>query len=373
MLEVNHFNAVRVWGSIPLMLTPVTDFSSVTQLTRASIHDVYAAIVADLQDAARLLPRRWPDSTTPDDGRPTRGAATAMLADVFMNMSGALVNETHWADAAAAAKAVMDSGGYSLVPNFSDLWLIKNKNGPEHIYSIQFQGLKRNLFTCQSRPSGIGAESCTNYWYSTPEFMASFDSLDARKNVTFLTRVNVPLACTTGAAGCVTYYYDKTASDGKTAPFGDKRPRFPNFMPYYGKFFDANGSIQNSQNQRTDLNWPIYRYAEVLLMFAEAENEANGPTQPALDAINLVRVRARLPLLAGLSQDSLRKAVHQERSWELAFESKRLFDLKRWGEFYSTLQNDPVAKIGIKDFMVFLPIPQREIDLDPALGQNPGY
>ncbi len=144
-------------------------------------------------------------------------------------------------------------------------------------------------------------------------------------------------------------------------------------MPYYGKFFDANGSIQNSQNQRTDLNWPIYRYAEVLLMFAEAENEANGPTTPAYDAINQVRARAHLPPLAGLSQDSLRAAVHQERSWELAFESKRLFDLKRWGFFYDTLKIDPVAKIGIQPYHVLLPIPRREIDLDAALGQNPGY
>ena len=370
----NHFNAVRVWGSVPLMLKPVTDFSTIGQVTRAPIADVYAAIVADLRDAARLLPRRWPDSATPDDGRPTRGAANAMLADVYMNMSGALVNQNHWGDAATAAKWVMDSGGYSLVPNFADLWLIKNKNGPEHIYSIQFQGLKRNLFTCQSRPSGIGAESCTNYWYSTPAFMASFDSLDARKSVTFLTRVNVPLGCTTGASGCVTYYYDKIASDGKTAPFGDKRPRFATFMPYYGKFFDANGSIQNSQNRRTDLNWPIYRYADVLLMFAEAENEAKCPTQPALDAINAVRTRAKLPTLSlGISQDSLRKAVHQERSWELAFESKRLFDLKRWGFFYDSLRTDSVAKIGIQPHMVFLPIPQHEIDLDPALGQNDGW
>src|SRR6266496_1735985 len=77
----NHFNAVRVWGSVPLMLAPVTDFSGVTQVTRAPIHDVYAAIVADLQDAVRLLPVRWPDSQTRDDGRPTRGAANAMLAD----------------------------------------------------------------------------------------------------------------------------------------------------------------------------------------------------------------------------------------------------------------------------------------------------
>jgi hypothetical protein len=370
----NHFNAVRVWGSVPLMVAPVTDFAGVGQAGRASIPDVYAAIVADLQDATRLLPRRWPDATTPDDGRPTRGAAYAMLADAYMNMSGALVNENHWADAAAAAKWVIDSGGYSLVPNFADLFLIKNKNGPEHIYSIQFGGLKRNLFTCQSRPTGIGAESCTNYWYSTADFMDTFDSLDARKSVTFLTKVNVPLGCTTGATGCVTYYYDKTASDGKTTPFGSKQPRFPRPMPYYGKFFDANGTIQNSQSQRTDLNWPIYRYAEVLLMFAEAENEANGPTAGASAAINLVRERAKLPdLLPGLSQDQFRAAVHQERSWELAFESKRLFDLKRWGQFYDVLKNDPVAQIGIQPFMVFLPIPQREIDLDPALGQNGGW
>ncbi len=108
-------------------------------------------------------------------------------------------------------------------------------------------------------------------------------------------------------------------------------------------------------------------------MFAEAENEANGPTADAYSAINQVRARAKLPALAGLSQDQFRDAVHQERSWELAFESKRLFDLKRWGTFYSVLSQDPVAKIGIKDFMVFLPIPQREIDLNPVLGQNTGW
>ncbi len=379
---LNYFNAARVWGSVPLTLEPVTDFGGVTQVSRAPLGDVYAAIIADLQDAATLLPLRWPGSATPDDGRPTQGAAYAMLADAYMNMSGALIRQDHWADAARAAKAVMDSGRYSLVPNFADLWLIKNKNGPEHIYSIQFQGVKRNLFTCQSRPGGtsIGAESCIDYWYSTPDFMNTFDPLDARKSVTFLTQVNVPLGCTTGAAGCVTYYYDRTASDGKTAPFGDKRPRFPSFMPYYGKFFDGNGPIQNSQNQRTDLNWPIYRYAEVLLMFAEAENEANGPAN-AYQAINAVRARAHLLPLAGLSQDQFRDSVHQERSWELAFESKRLFDLKRWYSkidpsqplFYEQLSKDSVAKIGVKDFMVFLPIPQREIDLDPALGQNPGY
>ena len=354
----NHFNAVRVWGSVPLMMRPTAEFATATQITRAPTAEIYDSIARDLADAATLLPLRWPDSSTPDDGRPTRGAATAMLADVYLNMSGAIVQQNHWAEAAAAAKAVIDSKAYTLVPNFADLWLIKNKNGPEHIYSIQFGGLKRNLFTSQSRPSGIGVESGINYWYSTPDFMTTFSDSDARKKPTFLTQVTV---------GTTTYRYD-------TLPgfFGDKRPRFPKPMPYYGKFYDANGSIANN-NGRTDLNWPIYRYAEVLLMFAEAENEANGPTPDAYGAINQVRARAKLAPLAGLSQDQFRDSVHRERSWELAFESKRLFDLKRWGSFYAVLSQDPVAKIGLQPFMVFLPIPQREIDLDPGLGQNTGW
>ncbi|HKG91309.1 MAG TPA: RagB/SusD family nutrient uptake outer membrane protein [Gemmatimonadaceae bacterium] len=371
---LNHFNAVRVWGSVPVMLAPVKDFAAAAGVTRAPIADVYAAIAADLEDAARLLPVRWPDSATPDDGRPARGAANAMLADAYMNMAGyqgvaGMAQSDKWAKAAAAAKAVIDGKAYSLVPNFADLWLIKNKNGPEHIFSIQFQGTIRNLFTSQSRPSGIGAESGINYWYTTADFMDTFLDADARKAPTFLTQVTV---------GTRTYYYDKTSTGGTGAqvgPFGDKRdrgPGFERFMPYYGKFYDANGTIANN-NGRTDLNWPIYRYADVLLMFAEAENEANGPTAAAFDAINLVRARAKLPALSGLGKDELRAAVRQERSWELAFESKRLFDLKRWGLFYEVLKNDRVAKVGIKPTHIFLPIPQRELDLNPALGQNAGY
>src|SRR5207244_9983704 len=147
-------------------------------------------------------------------------------------------------------------------------------------------GLKRNLFTSQSRPSGIGVESGINYWYSTPDFMATFSDSDARKKTTFLTQVTV---------GTTTYRYD-------TLPgfFGDKRPRSPNPTPYYGKFYDANGSIANN-NGRTDLTWPIYRYADVLLMFAEAENEANGPTPDAYGAIYPVRGRGRRAPLDGMS------------------------------------------------------------------------
>src|SRR5215471_7319946 len=332
---LNHFNAVRVWGDVPLMKEPITDFSVANNITRTPMADVYSFIAQDLEDAVKLLPVKWPDSTTPDDGRPTRGAAGTMLADVYANMSGVIINQNKWTQAAAAAKTVIDSKAYSLVPNFGDLWLVKNKNGPEHVYSIQFEGLVRNLFTSQSRPSGIGAESGINYWCTTPEFMDTYSDSDLRKKTTFLTSVTV---------GATTYNY---ATVGGVKGFGDKSPRFPRPLPYYGKFYDNGGQSIALNSGRSNLNWPVYRYAETLLLHAEAENEANGPAN-AYASINAVRARAGLPPLAGLTQAQFRDAVRQERSWELAFESKRLFDLKRWGLYIQVIGADPVSKIGWK-------------------------
>ena len=262
---LNHFNAVRVWGDVPLMLAPVTDFSSANDVVRAPMADVYNAIVADLVDAVKLLPVKWPDSATPDDGRPTRGAARTMLADVYANMSGEILKQNHWADAAAAAQAVIDSKAYSLVPDFSQLWLVKNKNGPEHIYSIQFEGLIRNLFTTQSRPSGIGAESGSNYWCTTPEFMDAFLTADLRKKPTFLTSVTV---------GTTTFNY---ATVGTVTRIRRQESALPKALPYYGKFYDNGGQSIALNAGRSNLNWPVYRYAETLLLQAEAENEARGP------------------------------------------------------------------------------------------------
>lgn len=357
---LNHFNAVRVWGEVPLMLSPITDFANANAVVRAPIADVYKAIAADLVDAVKLLPVKWPDSATPDDGRPTRGAAGTMLADVYANMSGEPLKQDHWADAAAAAQVVIDSKAYSLVTDFSQLWQVKNKNGTEHIYSIQFEGLIRNLFTTQSRPSGIGAESGSNYWCTTSDFMDTFLATDKRKAPTFLTSVTV---------GTTTFNYQTV---GTVKGFGDKTPRFARPMPYYGKFYDNGGQSIALNAGRSNLNWPVYRYAETLLLQAEAENEARGPAG-AYTAINLVRARAGLPALSGLSQAQFRDAVRQERSWELAFESKRLFDLKRWGLYAAVIGADPVSKIGWKPTNIWAAIPQREIDINPGLKQNPGY
>ena len=342
---LNHFNAAA-WGDVPLMTAPVTDFSTVNGVVRAPIADVYAAIVADLTDAVKLLPIKWPDSATPDDGRPTRGAAGTMLADVYANMSGEPLRQNHWADAAAAAKAVIDSKAYSLVPDFSQLWLVKNKNGPEHVYSIQFEGLIRNLFTSQSRPSGIGAESGSNYWCTTPEFMDTFADVDLRKKPTFLTSVTV---------GTTTFNY---ATVGTVKGFGDKSPRFPKPLPYYGKFYDDGGQSIAVNSGRSNLNWPVYRYAETLL-HAEAENGRAANERVRVDQCRTAR--ARLPPLAGLSQAAFRDAVRQE---QVGWRSNRSgFDLKRWG---STRKSS--ARITSEDRVeaddIWAAIPQHEIDIN---------
>ena len=137
---------------------------------------------------------------------------------------------------------------------------------------------------------------------------------DLRKKPTFLTSV---------AVGATTLNY---ATAGTVKGFGDKSPRVPRPMPYYGKFYDQGGQSITLNAGRSNLNWPVYRYAETLLLQAEAENEARGPTN-ACAALNAVHTRVGLPPPSGLSQAEFRDAVRQERSWELAFESKRLFDI----------------------------------------------
>src|SRR5699024_5948557 len=121
------------------------------------------------------------------------------------------------------------------------------------------------------------------------------------------------------------------------------------------------------------------RYADVLLMYAEAQNEAGGPDASVYDAINQVRARSQMPpVVPDLSVDEMRKTIHLERRIELAGEGSRWFDIRRWGIADSVLRNvnEPGAGKGILKMppnQYIWPFPQTEIDLNPNLGQNPGY
>ncbi|MEZ4995716.1 MAG: RagB/SusD family nutrient uptake outer membrane protein, partial [Saprospiraceae bacterium] len=125
-------------------------------------------------------------------------------------------------------------------------------------------------------------------------------------------------------------------------------------------------------------NTYLYRYADVLLLRAETENEISGPAN-AYTYINLVRERAGLAPLSGLDQEGMRQAIRRERAVELSFEGHRKYDLLRWGIFVQTIRNttDPnmeIPRANVQDFHVLMPVPQREIDISAgSIAQNPGY
>ena len=255
---------------------------------------------------------------------------------------------------------MIDSKAYSLVPDFSQLWLVKNKNGPEHIYSIQFEGLIRNLFTTQSRPSGIGAESGIQLLVHDAGVHGHVPRHRSPQEA------HVPDVGHRGDDDV-----QLRDASARVKGFGDKSPRFPKPLPYYGKFYDNGGQSIALNAGRSNLNWPVYRYAETLLLHAEAENEARGPAN-AYASINAVRARAGSAGAGGLTQAQFRDAVRQERSWELAFESKRLFDLKRWGLYTQVIGADVVSKTGWKPTNIWAAIPQHEIDINPGIEAEPG-
>src|SRR5690606_13684434 len=146
----------------------------------------------------------------------------------------------------------------------------------------------------------------------------------------------------------------------------------------YGlKKFLTPGLIPYGYSTQSQQDWVMLRYAEVLLSFAEAENELSGPTQEVLDALNAIRLRAKLdPLAAGLTKEAMRAAICKERRLELAFEGLRYFDLKRWRIAEEVLNNvkDGILTYRFEERFYHWPLPQTEIDKsEGVLEQNPNY
>ena len=342
-----YFHLVRLYGDVPLLTEPVKDFTSASGMTRSPVADVYAQIVQDLEEAEKHLPAEW---TGMGPGRPDLGSCKSLLAEVYITSAGfPLKDQSMWARAAAKAKEVIDMGRYRLIDDFADLWLIANRNNAEQIFSLQnmTETTNRSMMSVQTRPGNLpGGNAGWGMWHSNEEFLNTFDDTDDRKAASFLTEF-----------GTMTY------------------KDFPNAQPFIKKFFDAGRENFLEKNRRASNPFPIFRYAEILLFHAEALNEANGgPTPEAYSSINQVRERAGLPPLAsGLSQSQFREKVRQERSFELAFECKRRFDVVRWETFMDVFSNYALTKANVAPYMVRYPVPQREYLLNPNLGQNEGY
>lgn len=336
-----YFDLVQAFGDVPLVTAPTSDVVNVS-IKRTPVDDVYSQIIADLKDAvAANLPAKY--TTAGTVGRATSGAAKSLLAKVYLTRKD-------YTNAAAVAKEVIDSKVYSLFPDYKNIFPPENRNGQEHIFSAQYSCIKTSYGSTMAESFAIYFSYPINQgggaYQADSNYVRSYLQGDYRKQVTIITQKVNPA--------------NNALVLSRTGPAVDK---------YWDPAPCAEFAARN--------NFMIIRYADVLLMYAEAVNELNGPTPAAYDAINQVRARARNGNgsanpqdLANLSQVQFRDAVLAERGWELCFEGHRRWDLLRTGKYISTLQ---AAGIPVSQKNLLYPIPQHQIDVNEALTQNPGY
>ncbi|MCF2504647.1 RagB/SusD family nutrient uptake outer membrane protein [Dyadobacter sp. CY107] len=370
-----YFNLVRLYGDVPLIKEYQKSVDPAGyEIAKSPSGEVYASIEKDLIEAAAVLPASY---ASPNVGRATSGAAKAILAKVYLTKASLPLNVTaHYKDAVATAEQVLspaDGGtgayGYDLVSNYAEVFLPAFKNNKEHIFSAQFKSNslnQGNAETPRAILSGIPGLN-GNYahmvrFYTNGEdksfsIYKLFKPQDKRRNVTFVRSFTSP-------------------ANGRVYALPIVNPAVPNdSTPFWGKWWDPASTAVTNQSAA---NVPIIRYAELLLIHAEAENEANGPTAKAYKSLNRVRTRAGLPnLTAGLSKDQFRDSLYLDRRLEVVYEYQRWFDLIRQkdGSGKSTFVANlvKVGKTNAADKHRLYPLPQSEIDNNKLLVQNPGF
>ncbi|WPP51978.1 RagB/SusD family nutrient uptake outer membrane protein [Catalinimonas niigatensis] len=360
----NYFNLVRLFGGVPILLEETTTVNEAKR-ERATVEATYSQIIDDLNNAVQLLPEvsAYNGSTGRERGRASKGSANALLAWVNLTIE-------NWQEAISAADNVISSGQYELFENYADNFYGTNENGTESLFEVQFGNLgsptsnSLEYFGHPSLISGNGqyAEIATSNNVNTGIVKASgggiglVDDFEAGD-----TRFDVAIS-----------YYDFTES--VVVPNGPPDP-------LVNKYFVGTEFLGNA----SPINFPILRYADLLLIKAEALNEINGGDSEAVNIINnLIRERAGLgPLSSDITsnQTTFRAAIWKERRTETAFEAKRFFDLNRTGRLSERIAQQGVtisaAKITshpITQKPQFLfAIPFSEIVTNELITQNPGY
>lgn len=338
-----YFDMVRMFGSIPLVLKELEPLTPGI----ASVDDIYTQIISDLTDAENL-PLNYPPGS--GRGRATSGAAKAILAKLYLTRGD-------YANCAAKCKEVINSGEYALWDDFADVFKLSSRGGKEAVFSVGFGDAGGAIifwevgqFNVRLLPPALsveGVENAQGWQVPTQNLYDSYDANDRRRTVTYITEVHNPDGSVTSIKPYIQKYWDREAE-----PTG-------------------NGTAND---------YPVIRYADVLLMLAEADNESDN-TAEAYTYINMVRKRARfdgtvyrdgLPDYTNLSKEEFRAAVLKERRWEFVAEGQRWFDLVRTHTLETLV---PIAKPGVvpqqKNYL--FPLPQRELDLNSNLIQNNGY
>lgn len=334
-----YFQLVQLWGDVPLQLAEVTTISvdllpelfPVMFPPRAPQADVFAQIISDLEFAAANV-----KMVQPDKGYATKGAANAMLAKVY-----ATIQPADWDKVSQYCDAVI-AGGYSLLPEYDDLWNNENENSSEAIFEINYEGTSASGNWGASMFRGLDWKK-----FNTPsnDLVKAFDDENdmIRKNASII-------------------FLDVS---GKWSD-----PYWPQLeFPFVNKYRIFTGNSAQ--------NYIFIRLADILLLKAEALNELGDFSAAAL-YVNQIRNRVNLPNTTANSIESMRLAIEKERRLELAFEGIRWFDLKRTGRAIAVI-NSAIGPNGaplgyqLTPERLLWPIPQNELDNNTKLTQNPGY
>jgi starch-binding outer membrane protein, SusD/RagB family len=355
-----YYNITNFFGDVPLILEPTESLEGI-KVTRTSALEVYGAVIEDLKYAEINLPAKQNEK-----GRATRGAAQTLLAKTYMQMAGYPYLDTGKMTLAAEKLGEIVNNasayGYALQTDYSQIFHLLNENNSEVIFDAQYeQGILGSNLTINYFGHGGNAKfgGSGSVGFLKREFHQSFKTGDLRK--------------------------DRTVGNFNINAAGN-RVNVNNQLQFRNAKYRADVHPVDYIGAQGPQNFIIFRYADVLLLYAEALNEVNnGPTAEAYSAINMVRRRAYgLPIdtpapevdLTGLDKQGFFNAVVQERSWELAGEGMRWFDLKRWQLLIDRVKATPSALPTevIEQKHYFYPIPQSEIDVNPnLLPQNDGW
>lgn len=333
MRATHYFQLVNLWGPVPLILQKVNSTApEVVFQPRATVDEVYDAMIRDLEVAIDLLPARWPNLQE----RATKGAAQATLAKVYAHRPS-----PDWNAVKTNAEAVINSDVYSLLSNFNSLWDGTNENSSESIFEVQYIGgtNEANWGPQLWLPPSLTGDNWRKFNTPANDLLAAFDQMndDVRKDASILIEGGLP-------------WIDPDYPTG-VLPFPFKQRRAGGF---------------SSPN-----NFILLRLADIILLAAEANAELNDLVK-SREQLNLVRDRVDLPEITTNDQNELLEAIHNERRLELAFEGHRWFDLKRTGRAIEVM-NALNRGYDVTPNKLLLPIPQSELDRNPRLDQNPGY
>ena len=424
-----YFNLIRYYGDVPYKYSETTSLNDLN-IPRTPVATIYENMIRDLEYCVEHLDVK----ATGLAGHATQDAAKTLLASIYLTR-GSMARRDNTGNgiadftvAARYSKEVIDANRYRLCPYFPDAFIVQNKNNDEIVFDVQFKspglgvgntiGINMGIPSNASGVDNLSAGGSQGAIRANPYHQFYYEVADSIRMK--WTNARILINATTGRYSIVSAVSNNPPVSA--AKFRRYPVRSPGFV---------------LQTNDYDVNWPIFRYAEVLLIYAEASNEINGPNQLAINALNLLRSRARNTNIGGVHRDILprslsiqrsiglvdltltntlvstqsafRNYILLERSRELSQEGKRWFDLVRWGILKSTLRGlnaKCIAKItetppvevpvitnikwtnywngrvdewnlitgAIQDFHMLLPIPTNERMANPSIGpNNPGY